>query len=177
MTNYTCGSMGYDIPAAIGAAVASQKKVYCITGDGSVMMNLQELQTIVQNDLPVNLAVFSNEGYGAIRQTSKNFFQGAYIGCTPDTGVSFPEFSKVAETFGYEYRRCSSNAEVEEAVQWLTSQNRRCLLEIEQRFDDPVIPKVMSRLDENGKMLTPALQDMYPFLDKEAYEQLMIKDK
>ncbi len=177
MTNYTCGSMGYDIPAAIGAAVASQKKVYCITGDGSVMMNLQELQTIVQNDLPVNLAVFSNEGYGAIRQTSKNFFQGAYIGCTPDTGVSFPEFSKVAETFGYEYRRCSSNAEVEEAVQWLTSQNHRCLLEIEQRFDDPVIPKVMSRLDENGKMLTTALQDMYPFLDKEAYEQLMIKDK
>ena len=177
MTNYTCGSMGYDIPAAIGAAVASQKKVYCITGDGSVMMNLQELQTIVQNDLPVNLAVFSNEGYGAIRQTSKNFFQGAYIGCTPDTGVSFPEFSKVAETLGYENRRCSSNAEVEEAVQWLTSQNRRCLLEIEQRFDDPVIPKVMSRLDENGKMLTPALQDMYPFLDKEAYEQLMIKDK
>lgn len=177
MTNYTCGSMGYDIPAAIGAAVASQKKVYCITGDGSVMMNLQELQTIVQNDLPVNLAVFSNEGYGAIRQTSKNFFQGAYIGCTPDTGVSFPEFSKVAETFGYEYRRCSSNAEVEEAVQWLTSQNHRCLLEIEQRFDDSVIPKVMSRLDENGKMLTTALQDMYPFLDKEAYEQLMIKDK
>lgn len=176
MTNYTCGSMGYDIPAAIGAAVASQKKVYCITGDGSVMMNLQELQTIVQNDLPVNLVIFSNEGYGAIRQTSKNFFQGAYIGCTPDTGVSFPEFGRVAKTFGYEYRKCSSNAEVEEAVQWLTSQSHRCLLEIEQKFDDPVIPKVMSRLDENGKMLTPALQDMYPFLDKEVYEQLMIKD-
>lgn len=177
MTNYTCGSMGYDIPAAIGAAVAAKRKVYCITGDGSIMMNLQELQTIVQNDLPVNVVVFSNDGYGAIRQTSKNFFEGAYIGCTPDTGVSFPEFRKVAETFGYAYRKCASNEEVEEAVRWLTTCETRCLLEIEQRLDDPVTPKVMSRLDENGKMLTPALQDMYPFLAKEEYEELMIRDK
>lgn len=177
MTNYTCGSMGYDVPAAIGAAVASGRKVYCITGDGSVMMNLQELQTIVQYDLPIHIVIFSNDGYGAIRQTSKNFFDGVYIGCTPDTGVSFPDFSKVAETFGYEYRKCSSNAEVEEAVRWLTGLKYRGLLEIEQRFDDPVTPKVMSRLDENGKMLTPALQDMYPFLSEEEYKELMIKDK
>lgn len=174
LTNYTCGSMGYDLPAAIGAAVASGKKVYCITGDGSVMMNLQELQTIVQNDLPINLVVFSNDGYGAIRQTSKNFFDGAYIGCTPDTGVSFPAFKKVADTFGFQYRRCRSNAEVEEAVQWLVQSRGRCLLEIDQKLDDPVTPKVMSRLDETGKMLTPALQDMYPFLEKEDYQELMI---
>ncbi len=177
LTNYTCGSMGYDVPAAIGAAIASGRKVYCVTGDGSVMMNLQELQTIVQNDLPVMLVIFSNGGYGAIRQTSKNFFQGAYIGCTPDTGVSFPDFEKVAETFGYEYRRCSTNAQVEDAVKYLTSSRHRVLLEVEQKFDDPVTPKVMSRLDENGKMLTPALQDMYPFLTDEEYRKLMIKDK
>jgi len=175
LLNYACGSMGYDVPAAIGAAVVSGKKVYCITGDGSIMMNLQELQTIVQNDLPISIVVFSNDGYGAIRQTSKNFFAGMYIGCTPDTGVSFPEFRKVAETFGYEYRRCSSNAEVEEAVRWLTGQKHRCLLEIEQKLDDPVTPKVMSRLDENGKMLTPALQDMYPFVEREELDKLMFR--
>ena len=174
LTNYTCGSMGYDLPAAIGAAVASGKKVYCITGDGSIMMNLQELQTVVQNDLPVNLVVFSNDGYGAIRQTSKNFFNGAYIGCTPDSGVSFPEFAKIADTFGFEYRKCETNAQVEEAVQWLVNSKKRVLLEIEQKFDDPVTPKVMSRLDENGNMLTPALQDMYPFLPEEDYRKLMI---
>lgn len=177
LTNYTCGSMGYDLPAAIGAAVASGKKVYCITGDGSIMMNLQELQTVVQNDLPVNLVIFSNDGYGAIRQTSKNFFNGAYIGCTPDSGVSFPEFAKIADTFGFEYRKCESNAQVEEAVQWLVNSKKRCLLEIEQKFDDPVTPKVMSRLDENGRMLTPALQDMYPFLPEEDYRELMIGQK
>jgi acetolactate synthase-1/2/3 large subunit len=176
LTNYTCGSMGYDLPAAIGAAVASGRKVYCVTGDGSIMMNLQELQTIVQNDLPVNVVVFSNEGYGAIRQTSKNFFHGTYIGCTPDTGVSFPDFAKVADVFGFEYRKCSSNAQVEEAVKWLVNSKHRVLLEIEQKFDDPVTPKVMSRLDENGNMLTPALHDMYPFLSKEEMDELMIGD-
>lgn len=177
LTNYTCGSMGYDVPAAIGGAIASGKKVYCVTGDGSIMMNLQELQTIVQNDLPVSLVIFSNDGYGAIRQTSKNFFDGAYIGCTPDTGVSFPGFVKVAETFGFVYRKCSTNEQVEEAVKWLVNSSKRVLLEIEQKLDDPVTPKVMSRLDENGKMLTPALQDMYPFLPDEEYRELMIKDK
>lgn len=177
LTNYTCGSMGYDVPAAIGAAVASGRKVYCITGDGSIMMNLQELQTIVQNDLPVSIVVFSNDGYGAIRQTSKNFFAGAYIGCTPDTGVSFPNFQMVAETFGYEYCKCVSNAQVEESVKWLVNSKKRVLLEIEQQFDDPVTPKVMSRLDENGKMLTPALQDMFPFLPEEEYKELMIRER
>ena len=176
LTNYTCGSMGYDVPAAIGAAIASGKKVYCITGDGSIMMNLQELQTIVQNDLPVNLVIFSNDGYGAIRQTSKNFFQGAYIGCTPDTGVSFPDFEKLADTFGFKYRKCSSNRQVEEAVKWLVNSTCRVLLEVEQQFDDPVTPKVMSRLDENGKMLTPALQDMYPFLPAAEIEELMFRN-
>lgn len=177
LTNYTCGSMGYDLPAAIGAAVASGEKVYCITGDGSIMMNLQELQTIVQNDLPVHLVVFSNDGYGAIRQTSKNFFNGAYIGCTPDTGVSFPDFAKVAETFGFVYRKCSSNAQVEEAIQWLVNSKHRVWLEVEQKLDDPVTPKVMSRLDKNGEMRTPALQDMYPFLPDEEYRELMIRDR
>lgn len=177
LTNYTCGSMGYELPAAIGAAAASGKKVYCITGDGSIMMNLQELQTIVQNDLSINLVVFSNDGYGAIRQTSKNFFQGAYIGCTPDSGVSFPEFARVADTFGFAYRRCETNAQVEEAVQWLVNNKKRCLLEIDQKLDDPVVPKVMSRLDENGKMLTPALQDMYPFLQEGDYQELMVGQK
>lgn len=177
LTNYTCGSMGYDVPAAIGGAIASGKKVYCITGDGSFMMNLQELQTIVQYDLPIHIVIFSNDGYGAIRQTSKNFFNGTYIGCTPDTGVSFPDFRKVAETFGLVYRKCSANKEVEESVKWLVSSKERVLLEIEQKFDDPVTPKVMSRLDKDGKMLTPALQDMYPFLSEDEFKELMIREK
>ena len=174
LTNYTCGSMGYDLPAAIGAAVASNKKVYCVTGDGSIMMNLQELQTIAQYDLPISVVVFNNDGYGAIRQTSKNFFQGNYIGCTPDSGVSFPPFEKVADTFGFTYMRCETNGELEEVVKNMLNSEKRVLLEVLQAFDDPVTPKVMSRLDENGRMQTPALHDMYPFLEEAELKKLML---
>lgn len=173
ITNYTCGSMGYDLPAAIGAAVAAKKRVYCVTGDGSIMMNLQELQTIAQYDLPIHVAVFCNDGYGAIRETSKNFFKGKYIGCTPDTGVSFPDFKNVADTFGFQYSCCRNNVAVETCVREMMQSEGRMLLEVKQSFDDPVIPKVMSRLDENGNMLTPALEDMYPFLEREDMKKLM----
>ena len=174
LTNYTCGAMGYDIPAAIGAAVASGVRIYCVTGDGSIMMNLQELQTIVQYNLPVSIVIFSNEGYGAIRQTSENFFQGEYIGCTPDTGVSFPSFEKIADAFGFEYICCHNNNEVDSCLKQFMQKNHRVLLEVMQAFADPVLPKVMSRLDENGKMQTPSLHDMYPFLDKKEIKDLML---
>ena len=174
LTNYTCGSMGYDLPAAIGGAIASKKRVFCVTGDGSIMMNLQELQTIVQYDLPISIVVFSNDGYGAIRQTSKNFFKGEYIGCTPDTGISFPDFADVARTFGFEYMICKSNFELDGCLPKLFSGSKRIFLEIIQAFDDPVIPKVMSRIDNSGKMITPVLQDMYPFIDKTEYARYML---
>lgn len=173
LSNYTCGSMGYDLPAAVGAAVASNKRVFCVTGDGSIMMNLQELQTISHYDLPVHVVVFSNGGYAAIRQTSKNFFHGVCIGCTKETGIDFPDFENVAKTFGFDYLCCHSNAEVENCVKTMMSSSKRMLLEVEQLYDNPVIPKVMSRLDENGKMLTPALQDMAPFLSEEEMDNLM----
>ena len=174
LTNYTCGSMGYDIPAAIGAAISSKSGVYCITGDGSIMMNLQELQTIAQYDLPISIVIFSNEGYGAIRQTSKNFFQGEYIGCTPDTGVSFPDFKKIADTFGFKYLCCHNNGEVDSCLHAFMQTTKHMILEVLQAFDDPVIPKVMSRIDENGKMKTPALHDMYPFLEEDEIKKLML---
>lgn len=173
LSNYTCGSMGYDLPAAIGAAVASGKRVYCVTGDGSIMMNLQELQTIKYYDLPVHVVVFSNGGYAAIRQTSKNFFNGVCIGCTEETGISFPSFENVAKTFGFEYMKCSSNEQVEEVIKQFVKNENRVLLEVEQLYDNPVVPKVMSRLDENGKMMTPALHDMAPFLSEEEMKSLM----
>ena len=177
LTNYTCGSMGYDLPAAIGAAVAEKKKVYCVTGDGSIMMNLQELQTIRYYDLPISVVVFSNDGYAAIRQTSKNFFHGVCIGCTEETGISFPDFSKVADTFGFKYMKCHTNDEVEKCVKFLIESKERVLLEVDQLFDNPVVPKLMSRLDENGKMQTPVLHDMAPLLSVEELEELMISKK
>jgi acetolactate synthase-1/2/3 large subunit len=173
LVNNNCGSMGDDLPQAVGAAVAAKRDVVCVTGDGSVMMNLQELQTIKHYDLPVKIIIFTNDGYNAIRQTSKNFFNGEFIGCNADTGVSFPDFSKVARAFGYKYNVSHTNADAGEKIQWLFNTPGNLILEIEQRLDDPVIPKVMSRVDMNGNFVTPALEDMYPFISKEEHDELM----
>ena len=174
VVNYTIGSMGYDLPAAIGAAVAAGKDVICATGDGSIMMNLQEMQTIKQYNLPVKIVLFSNDGYNAIRQTCKNFFDGMFIGCTAETGVSFPDFEKVAELFGFGYRRCESNTEITECIDWLLQSNGNVLLDVQEKYDDPLIPKVMSRMNEDGSFSTPALHDMYPFLPIEEIAEFMI---
>lgn len=174
LTNYTCGSMGYDLPAAIGAAVASKKEVICATGDGSIMMNLQELQTIKHYNLPVKIVVFSNDGYNAIRQTCKNFFNNTYIGCTEDSGISFPSFEDVAHTFNFDYKLCANGKSVDKSLEWLFESEKPVILEVEQLFDDPVIPKVMSRLKADGTFDTPALHDMAPFLDEKELDSLML---
>ena len=173
VANNNCGSMGADLPEAIGAAIAANKNVVCLTGDGSVMMNLQELQTIKHYNLPVKLVIFSNDGYNAIRQTSKNFFNGIAIGCTADSGVSFPKFKDVANTFGFKYMICENNGQIDDRLKEFFSQKGNVLLEILQRLDDPVSPKVMSRMRDDGTFETPSLENMSPFISKEEHDSLM----
>ena len=175
--NKNCGSMGYDLPAAVGASVASGKEVILVTGDGSFMMNLQELQTVIHYGLQIKIIVFENAGYNAIRQTSKNFFNGELIGCTPETGVSFPSFEKVAKAFGFKYQKCTRNSDVESSLETFFRTEGTVLLEISELLDDPVTPKVMSRTLPDGTLATPALQDMAPFIDKDEYDNLMLISK
>ena len=174
IANNNCGSMGADLPEAIGAAVAAKKEVICATGDGSIMMNLQELQTIKHNKLPVKVIVFSNDGYNAIRQTSKNFFNGKLIGCTADSGISFPKFEDVAKTFGFDYMICHKNSEVGDSLKKFFAASGNVLLEVEERLDDPVTPKVMSRMNADGSFSTPSLEDMAPFISQEEHDKLML---
>lgn len=176
ITNYTIGSLGSDLPYAIGSAVASGKPVVCATGDGGLMFNLQELQTIRHYGLPVSVVMFSNGGYNAIRQTGKNFFNGVWIGCTPETGISFPAAEDLARTFGFEYRHCATNGEVSEALAELFSADYPVFLEVEQRYDDPVTPKLQSRMREDGTFVSPVLHDMSPFLDDAELASLMLWD-
>ncbi len=175
--NHNCGSMGYDLPAAIGMAVAEKREIILATGDGSIMMNIQELQTIFHHNLPIKILIFENRGYNAIRQTSKNFFKGELIGCTPETGVSFPSFRAVADAFGIRYSVCRSNGEAAEKISEFMSARGPAIMEISQLLDDPVSPKVMSRTDENGRMVSPALHDMFPFIPKEELDSFMIGQK
>lgn len=176
LVNYNCGSMGDDLPEAVGAAIATGKEVVCITGDGSIMMNLQELQTIKHNMLPIKTIIFSNEGYGAIRNTCSNFFGGLYTGCDEKSGISFPSFEKVADAFDMPYHICQNVAALDEALDWVLGQEGPCILEILQCINEIKAPKLESKMLEDGTFVTPALHDMSPFLTSEEMESLMYKE-
>ena len=172
LVNYHSGSMGTDIPFAEGACEGrGEAPVYCITGDGCFMMNLQELQTIKYNKYPVKLVVFNNNGYDNIRNTCRNFFEGLGNGCDETSGISMPDFGKVADTFEMNYRKLSNVLELEEAVDWFVSQKTSCFLEIVEKQDKERAPIIKSVMDSNGKFVTPALHVMWPPLDEEIYKQ------
>lgn len=175
LVNYNCGSMGDDLPQAIGVAQALRKEVYCITGDGSIMMNIQELQTICHYNLPVKVIVFENDGYGAIRNTCSNFFNGIYTGCDKQSGVSFPDFKDVATAFDIPYCKCVSVGQLDEALDWIQSQQGYCMLEISQKINEVKGPKLESKMLDDGTFVTPALHDMSPFLSEEEIRELMYK--
>lgn len=166
--NYHSGSMGIDLPFAIGVAAAGEHyPVYCITGDGCFMMNIQELQTIKYNKMGVKIVVFNNNGYDNIRMTCRNYFDGLGNGCDPESGISMPDFQKVAEAFGYEYYRVSTMAELSDGIEWLISRKDVCLLEIIEKQDKERVPVIKSVMDSSGVFTTPAIHIMSPLLPDE----------
>ena len=172
INNMNCGSMGYDLPAAIGAAKALKREVTLITGDGSIMMNLQELMTIKHYNLPIKIFVCNNGGYRAIVRTQQNMFNGRFTGCTPDTGVQIPDFEKIAFAFGLPYTKIKNHDELANGLKDVYSINGAVICEIYQDKDQAIEPRVMSRKLEDGTLVSPVIDDLYPFLDKETYEAM-----
>lgn len=173
ITNCNCGAMGYDLPAAIGWAIASKSTVLCATGDGSIMMNLQELQTIKHYKLPIKIIILSNDGYDALRNTWKNFFNGEFVGCDEETGVSFSSFKKVAECFGLSYKLCSTIDCVSDSIKWLLNENTASILEVKEKYNDPIYPRVQSKMNPDGTFVTPALHDMFPYISESVIKDAM----
>lgn len=174
IANFWVGTMGNDLPEAIGAAIGARREVICATGDGSIMMNLQELQTIRHYHLPVKIILFCNGGYGTIRQTCKNFFGGVMVGCDAESGVGMPDFEKVAKAFGYQHKRCDTNDQADECIKWLFEAEGNVFLEVTQDYDDAYEPKLKSRLLPDNTFATPALHDMFPFIDKEELDSYIL---
>jgi acetolactate synthase-1/2/3 large subunit len=165
-SNSGCASMGYDLPAAIGAACARDgKRVICLAGDGSMMMNVQELQTIAHNQLPIVIFVLSNGGYLSIRSTQNNFF-GKLIGEGPESGVSFPDMVKLAEAHGIPAMRLDGEDFATQITQALAASGPilcEVVLDRAQGFE----PKLSSKRLDDGRMVTAPLEDMAPFLDRD----------
>ena len=168
--NVNCGSMGWDIPAALGAAVASEKTVLCLTGDGSIQMNLQELQTIITNNLSVKIVIFNNEGYQAIVQSQSNFFH-RLTGCTKSSGMQMPSFEKIAKAYGYPYIKINNNAEVKDKIRSFLEIKGYAICEVIQDITQNIEPRVKSKKLEDGTMISPPISDLSPFLSDEEHLQ------
>lgn len=177
--NSAVASMGYGLPAAIGACVAHDRKMtICLEGDGSMMMNLQELQTVLTNNLPIKIFLINNEGYHSIRQTQNNIFKGhSKVGIGPESrDLSFPSYEKLALAFGYPYYAAHSNAEMKEAVDAMLASEGPAFCEIFVSKEQIFEPKSATKRLEDGTLVSPPLEDLAPFLDREELARNMFID-
>ena len=174
ITNSAVASMGYDLPAAIGACIASgEQDMICVTGEGSIQMNLQELQTIIHHRFPIKIFVINNGGYHSIRQTQKNFFGDPLVGIGAESGdLSFPSMEKLAWAYGYPYQKITDNCRLEEIKETLQIHGPaicEVFVDTQQKFE----PKCASKRLEDGSMVSAPLEDLAPFLSEEELKQQM----
>lgn len=174
--NSGCASMGYDLPAAIGASIGSGNRVICLAGDGSLQMNLQELQTVVHHDLPVKLFVLNNQGYHSIRQTQENFFGHPLVGCDAESGVSFPDMEKISAAFGLPFVRLDKNKGLLDNVNSVLESKGPTVCEVIIDPTQPFSPKVASHRLDDGRIVSRPLEDMAPFLDRDEFLANMLID-
>lgn len=169
--NRNCGTMGYDLPAAMGAAVAAEHKVVCLTGDGSIQMNIQELQTIVLNKIPVKIMIYNNHGYMGIVRTQTNYFDGRLTGCTPESGLDCPDWEKIAAAYGIPYTRMENVKELDEKLDGFLSQPGYSMCElIEDSSQGPAF-KTTSKKLESGEMISAPLDELAPKLSEEDFNK------
>ncbi len=170
-------SMGYDLPAAIGASIASDKKeVICLAGDGSIMMNLQEFQTIKHYNLPIKTFVLNNNGYSSIRQTQRNFFGEKLVACSGNSGVSTPDFAKIAAAFEIASARIENSDNLENDIAAILEKDGAIICEVMLDHDYIFQPKLSSEKLPDGRIISKPLEDMYPFLDRAEFEDNIIVD-
>ena len=175
--NSAIASMGYGLPAAIGTCIGGGvRDTICLEGDGSIMMNLQELQTILTNRLPIKIFLIKNNGYHSIRITQTNLFgQHTKVGIGPESSdLSFPDFEKIAKAFGYPYYSAHSNQEMKEVVDKALQEDGPVFCEIFTDTSQVWEPKSSTKRLEDGTLVSPPLEDLAPFLPREELEEIMI---
>lgn len=175
-TNSGCAAMGYGFPAAIGVAVSdNSNRTICIDGDGSVMMNIQELATMAYNKLNIKLFIINNNGYLSIRQTQRNLFKPPFIGIDDDSGICFPDFEKLAEAFGIKYFKLDNEKTANSVYEDVLNYDGPCICEAVVDPNQNFEPKSSSKVLPDGRIVSPSLDDMAPFLDRDEFEKIRYK--
>lgn len=170
-------AMGSGLPESIGACFGSGgRRTICLCGDGSIQLNVQELQTIVHHNLAVKIFVFNNGGYLAIRHTQDGFLESNYVGSSVSGGLSLPNLQKVAEAYGVKATRVNNHCELREKIRWVLQEPGPVLCEVMISKDQQVIPRQGFDRRPDGTGVPRPLEDMYPFLDREVFlENMVIK--
>jgi len=174
VVNSGCASMGYDLPAAIGACEGGKREVICVTGEGSIQMNIQEFQTIIHNNLPIKIFVLNNGGYISIRNTQNNFFKGCKVGADKESGVSFPDIIQVASAYGFKTYRIENQENLDQKLELILKENAPIVCEVLLSPNEKMEPKLSSELKSDGRIISKPLEDMYPFIDREEFKKNMI---
>jgi acetolactate synthase-1/2/3 large subunit len=173
--NSGCASMGWDLPAAVGASCAlGRGQVVCLSGDGSSMLNIQELATIAQNRLPIKIFLFNNGGYSSIRQTQAAYFERRWVGIDAASGVGFPDFVKLAGAFGLKAERLTDEADADAVIRSVLAEAGPVLCEVVLPTDYAFEPKLSSARLPDGRMVSKPLEDLSPLLDRDEFRSNMI---
>jgi acetolactate synthase-1/2/3 large subunit len=168
------GSMGFGVPAALGACLASGgERTVCIDGDGGFPMNSQELAVISRLNLPIKFFVLNNGGYNSIRATQINYFNRRFVACDPGSGLSFPDLAKTSESCGIVYRKIDSQNNLIEEVAAILSDSGPAICDVLMAPDQFTQPRVSSKQQTDGRMVTMPMEDLWPFLDRKEFDAIM----
>ena len=179
MTSCNWGAMGWDLPLTIGACIANgKKKTVCVTGDGSIQWNVQELMTIRHYNLPVKIFIFNNQGFSSIRATQNAFFEGRFVGADRGSGISNPDFEKLAGAYGLGYEQIRNNEEIKKTAGRVLAAEGPVLCEVNIAIEQGITPKSSAFRREDGTFESKPLEDMAPFLPREeVWENMHLFDE
>lgn len=173
-TNSGHAPMGWGLPAAIGAFYARRKKInniICLTGEGGLQMNLQELATVMHNKIPLKIFIFNNGGYLTIKQTQILGFKGRIMGADKKSGLSFPNYNKIANSHKMEYMKIKNHSGLSNKIKNILKNKKPIICEIMMNPNEEQIPKAINRRDKNGKSVPTEFEDMYPFLPRKELKE------
>lgn len=167
------GAMGYGLPAAVGVTSVSDQKIYLFESDGSLMMNLQELQTLKTLNRPMTIFLLNNEGYASIRATQENYFEGRFVGTGPSSRLEMPQFEKVADAFGFDYIAISDIDHVDHQIGQAVAHQGLLICEVFVRKDEKLMPKCSVIRTNDNQLLSAPIEDMTPLLSIDEFKSIM----
>lgn len=175
ITSGAQAEMGYTLPAVIGAYYGDKNKdIIGITGEGSLQMNIQEIQTIVHEQLPIKIFIWNNGGYLSIKASQDKFFKGFYVGVDNNSGISFPDLKKLCDAYGINFLRVEGTKDLEDGIKSTLNFKGPMICEVMCEKDQLVIPTLSSYKNEEGKIESKPLEDLFPFLDRDEFNNNMI---